>query len=217
MSVAVVIPAFNEEKNIGDVVNSLVELGHSPIVVSDGSIDKTVEIARAAGAVVLEHEQNQGYESALNTGFEHASANGFEFAVTFDADGQFDPNDIEQFAKLMTDSELDLVIGIRSFKNRIAEHVLANWTSFRFGIKDPLCGLKLYRVSKAKDFFPFDSQKLIGMELAIKMVKGNCSFSQRPIRVTERDGESRYGTSLSGELKVLSSLGRLISNFGIVG
>lgn len=217
MKIAVIIPAYNEEKSIGDVLSQLLGFGYSPIVVSDGSTDSTVKIARQHKVVVLEHQINKGYEAALNTGFTYAADNSFEFAVTFDADGQFDPNDIVDFAEQMQSSHLDLVIGIRSFKNRVSEHILANWTSFRFGIKDPLCGLKLYRISKAKNFYPFDSQKLIGMELAIKMVIGNCAFLELPIKVTEREGESRYGASLKGELKVLSSLGRLITFFGISG
>ena len=66
--VAVVVPAFNESKTIGNVVNSITNYA-IPIVVNDGSTDNTQKKAISEGAVVVNHQDNMGYDMALNSGF----------------------------------------------------------------------------------------------------------------------------------------------------
>lgn len=87
--VAIVIPAFNEEHTIAKVVRSLTGFG-TVVVVDDGSEDKTAKIAKENGAVVIYHEKNTGYDSALNTGFNKAFGIKSDAVITIDADGQHD-------------------------------------------------------------------------------------------------------------------------------
>ena len=81
------IPAFNEAATIARIVESVAIHGQ-PIVVDDCSEDETASLARSAGAVVVCHETNRGYDGALNSGFAEADRRGCSYVVTFDGDGQ---------------------------------------------------------------------------------------------------------------------------------
>src|SRR5713101_5594916 len=94
--VGIVIPAFNESATIVSVVQSAGRYGGA-IVVDDGSTDNTAELAIHAGAVVVSHGRNRGYDAALNTGFKRAAELGTEIIITVDADGQHDPSLIQKF------------------------------------------------------------------------------------------------------------------------
>ena len=94
--VAVVIPAFNEEKTIRSVICEVIAYG-VPIVVNDGSTDDTALIAVEAGAFVVNHNINRGYDAALESGFKEALRQHCKIIVTFDADGQHTASLLETF------------------------------------------------------------------------------------------------------------------------
>jgi len=113
-SILAFIPAWNEGARIGPVIGET--LAHLPVlVVDDGSRDNTFAVAKAAGAVVLQHEQNQGKGAALQTGFDWALAHGYEAVLTLDADGQHDPADIPAFLAAYEAGAGELIIGRRDF------------------------------------------------------------------------------------------------------
>ena len=210
----VVIPAWNEEKSIGYLLETLKNLSIRSIVIDDGSEDRTAEIAKAFNTKLVQHHKNLGYETALSTGIHQAADDGYKYAITMDADGQIDPKDILRFARVAREEKSDVVIGIRDYKNRFCERILCIFGELRFRIKDPLCGIKLYKLEQAKQFFPFDSHKLVGMELAFKMSDGGMKISQLNINIKVREGLSRYGSFIKGELRILKSLYRAIFIFG---
>ena len=107
MRIAAVIPALNEEKTISMVINSLKEFGYYPIVVSDGSTDSTGIIAEELGAIVINHQKNQGYGAAIRSIFLKAKEIKSEVLITLDADGQHDVNDIEKILKPITNNKCD--------------------------------------------------------------------------------------------------------------
>ncbi|WP_459191533.1 glycosyltransferase family 2 protein [Halosimplex sp. J119] len=106
------IPAYNEAQSIADVVYEARRHADSVLVVDDGSSDETSELAREAGAVVIEHERNQGYGQALKTLFTEADERDVGALVIIDADGQHDATDIPRLAQELED-EANLVIGSR--------------------------------------------------------------------------------------------------------
>lgn len=114
---AIVIPAYNEEESIAEVLReipSTVEgLRVTPIVVSDGSVDRTAEVARQHGAVVLELPINQGGGAAIRVGYHYAARAGAEIVVTMDADGQHQPADLPQLVAPILEDRADFVIGSR--------------------------------------------------------------------------------------------------------
>jgi glycosyltransferase involved in cell wall biosynthesis len=110
------IPGYNEAPRIGAVVLAAHE--HLPvIVVDDGSTDRTAEVAREAGATVVEQTSNQGKGTALRLGFRRALDDGADAILTLDADGQHDPAEIPRFlAAAAAEPKPDLVIGQRTFR-----------------------------------------------------------------------------------------------------
>src|SRR3990167_10728525 len=118
MRLAIIIPAYNEEKTLEGVFKSIpkrfFKISETEIVViSDGSKDKTAEIALKAGATLIEHDLNRGLGGALGTGFEYARRHNFDILLTFDADGQHNPQDIWPVLKPILDGKADVVIGSR--------------------------------------------------------------------------------------------------------
>ncbi|MBI3242597.1 MAG: glycosyltransferase family 2 protein [Chloroflexi bacterium] len=132
--VVTLIPAFNEERFIGDMVLKAGDFADVVIVVDDGSSDATAEIARAAGAIVVRHERNQGKGAALNTGFRKARELEPAVVVTIDGDGQHLPEEMPKVAAPVFKGEADIVIGSRYLEKRnevplirILGHLLFNF------------------------------------------------------------------------------------------
>ncbi|HHI93320.1 MAG TPA: glycosyltransferase family 2 protein [Gammaproteobacteria bacterium] len=202
--VGIVIPALNESATIGEVVVVAEKYG-VPIVVDDGSSDSTSEIAERYGAIVVTHTINNGYDFALNSGFKKAAELGVEVIITMDADGQHNPVLIQEFID-MINAGADVVVGIRNKRQRFSEHLFAWYTGIRFGIKDPLCGMKAYRRTVYESLGYFDSYGSVGTELMIFAVKNRFKISQSVISVKERKGSSRFGQVLSGNFKIISAM-----------
>src|SRR3989338_1971597 len=111
MRVAAIIPAYNEEKHIAEVIIGTKQYVKDVFVVDDGSKDKTTEYAKNAGAIVLCHIVNMGKGVALKTGFE--ATKDFDVVITLDGDGQHDPKEIPRFLKTLEEQQADIVIGGR--------------------------------------------------------------------------------------------------------
>jgi glycosyltransferase involved in cell wall biosynthesis len=202
--VGIVIPALNESATIVDIVEAVVGYG-IPIVVDDGSTDDTAELAQQSGAVVVVHDINRGYDAALNSGFEKAAELGTQIIITVDADGQHDPSLIQKFIDAI-DFGADVIVGIRSHRQRFAEHLFAWYTDFRFGLKDPLCGMKAYQTTVYKALGHFDSYGSIGTELAIFAAKNGYRVMQIEFDMRERNGQSRFGQLISGNYKIIQAM-----------
>ena len=109
----VVIAAYNEATMIGRVVTEVRRAGYRVVVVDDGSKDATAQVARAAGATVIQHPFNLGQGAALQSGIDLALASGAEVIVTFDADGQHGAADISRLAEALDEENADFVLGSR--------------------------------------------------------------------------------------------------------
>lgn len=160
---AAVIPAYNEEKHIGDVVLRTRQQLEKVLVVDDGSADKTADTAREAGAEVIVHAQNQGKGETIKTGLRHwlgtasSSAGELErpvdFVIILDADGQHRPEEIERFvAAALSADEPKLILGNRMndissmpFVRRFVNRWMSDQISALCGqrIPDTQCGYRL--------------------------------------------------------------------------
>ncbi len=114
-SILAVIPAYNEERHITNVVHQTKQF-LPVLVVDDGSGDNTAELAEANGATVLRQKPNQGKGKALVSGFHYALAQGYKAVVMLDADGQHDPMEIPRFIQANQNTQADLIIGRRDFR-----------------------------------------------------------------------------------------------------
>jgi glycosyltransferase involved in cell wall biosynthesis len=116
--VVIVIAAFNEEGAIGPVVSALpatiAGLATAAIVVSDGAVDATAKEARQAGALVCDVPVNRGQGAALRLGYRLAREGGAHYIVTTDADGQYNPTEIESLIVPILDGRADFVTGSRT-------------------------------------------------------------------------------------------------------
>ncbi len=111
----ILIPAWNEEETIGDVLDEIAD--HAPpadvVVISDGSTDRTAQVARDHAVTVLELPTNIGVGGAMRTGYLFAARNNYDRALQLDADGQHDPSSIPLLLEEMDRMGADLVIGAR--------------------------------------------------------------------------------------------------------
>ncbi|MEM2137966.1 MAG: glycosyltransferase family 2 protein [Candidatus Anstonellaceae archaeon] len=109
---AILVPAYNEEKTVGSLVISAKKYG-IVIVADDGSIDRTAEVAKAAGAEVVTHQKNMGYGAALKTLAQAGLATGADVFVFIDADYQHDPEEIAKVAAPVLSGTADVCVGSR--------------------------------------------------------------------------------------------------------
>jgi glycosyltransferase involved in cell wall biosynthesis len=202
--IGIVIPALNEANTIGDIVILASRFG-TAIVVDDGSSDSTGIVAEAAGAIVVRHTLNHGYDHALNSGFARAAELGCDYIISMDADGQHDGAALPTFIHAL-DGGADVVIGIRDQLQRYAEHIFALVASVLWKIRDPLCGMKGYTIDVYRDLGHFDSYESIGTELAIFAARRHKRIQQVPIQTRPRVDEPRFGNRFRSNVRILTAL-----------
>jgi glycosyltransferase involved in cell wall biosynthesis len=159
MRLIVNIPAWNEEKTISKVIQSISRQieGFQEVliqVIDDGSSDETVNVAKNAGAdIVVSHERNKGVGAAFKTAIDSALQNKADIMVNIDADGQFPTSDIPKFTQLILENKADMVVasrfGIKSAKNmpwiknslnRLAANIIGKFLNYK--IDDLTCGFR---------------------------------------------------------------------------
>lgn len=202
MKAAIVIPAYNEASTIGTVVGQVKHAG-IVVVVDDASSDDTAELAAIAGAIVIRHDSNQGYDGALQSGFEKADQLGVDAVITFDADGQHDPLVLDTILNKLNVADTCLVLGIRFVPARFAEAIFGYWTRIRFGVRDILCGLKGYRIELYRQHGCFDSTGSIGTELALAGLRSGCAFETVPVPIRDREDQARFGSLFRANMRIL--------------
>ncbi|MDO5819233.1 MAG: glycosyltransferase family 2 protein [Methanobrevibacter sp.] len=160
--VYLVVPAFNEEKTVSQIIEGIAERGYNVILVNDGSRDKTLKLAIESKRkypnqiFVVSHVINRGLGAALKTGMVVALNKGAEYIVTFDADGQHEIADIPKVCKPLQDGEADVVIGARPFEDMPISKSFANYimnalTLIFYGrnVKDSQSGLRAFTAHAA--------------------------------------------------------------------
>ncbi len=189
------IPAFNEEKTIGKAVSILKAVGLKAIVVNDGSVDRTGEIARKEGAIVITHERNLGKGAALKTGFNYILKKYPDVmnVVVIDADLQYSPKEALKLLKPLEEKKADFVMGFRNWKkvpfaNRLGNFIwrtLFNWF-FSTNLKDTNCGyiaLTRKTIKKLKGIY---GGYIIENCMLRDVLKSGLRIKQVPVNVTYR-------------------------------
>lgn len=119
-TIAILIPAYNEEKTIEHIVQSCLRYSHNVIVIDDGSTDDTIQKITALPMTLLTNQTNLGKGAALKKGFQHVVAKKFLGVITIDADGQHDPNDLPKFFEIASQFSKSIIIGARKLKTEAA-------------------------------------------------------------------------------------------------
>jgi glycosyltransferase involved in cell wall biosynthesis len=214
--IVAVIPAFNEAKRVGKVVEAVSSYVDAVIVVDDGSTDGTGRAAEQAGAKVIRHPENGGAGAATMTGLEAARRMKATIAVTLDADEQHDPSDIPKLLEPAKRDEADIVFGNRfGQRNRIPAirrvfNAIGNLvTLLATGkwIQDSQCGYKVFGPLALSQV----DLRMRGFEFCTEIVREAVQHKWRvaevPVRViyseyTLAKGQS-FGNGVKTALKIL--------------
>ena len=221
MEITVGIPAYNEENNISKIIKKLQKITNKIIVCDDGSSDSTAKIAKEMGALVIQHEKNLGYGSAIRSIFLKAREVNSESLITLDSDGQHRIEDIQTILKPLQNKEADLVIGSR-FLNDDGKNVpsyrkvgikiltkLAN-TSLDQNITDSQSGFRGYSQEIIQNITPSESGMGVSNEILIKASKQGLKIVEVPIIILY-DGNTSTHNPISHGTSVLISTLKFIS------
>jgi glycosyltransferase involved in cell wall biosynthesis len=204
-SVAVVIPALNEEESLPHVLHAMPKVGRV-FVVDNGSTDSTAEVAAAAGATVLS-QPARGYGRAAKTGIEAAAAAELDIVVILDADHSFEPAEISRLVAPILKDKADMVLGDRT-RTAVAG---ALTPPQRFGNR--IATQLIYRISghRYRDMGPFRAIRthaLIAMDMGDPNYGWNVEMQmkalQHGLRVLEVDVSCR--PRVAGESKISGSV-----------
>jgi len=193
IKVSVVIPAFNESRTIGELIQALQRRypDFEIVVIDDGSDDNTAEVAADAGGVVFRHPYNIGNGAAIKSGIRAASGNTLVF---MDGDGQHDPEDIQKLLDNLSD--FDMVVGARekgcqaSFGRAIGNRVY-NWLGTyvtKFPIKDLTSGLRAIKADVARSFLHMlPNTYSYPTTITLGVLRSGWSIKYVPIKTCKRE------------------------------
>ena len=224
---SVVIPAFNEEKGIAEIMRRVLAIKESLktadidemelLVVNDGSRDQTCQVASQAGGgdacvQVISHPRNRGYGAALKTGFAHARGDLVGF---LDADGTYPPEYFPQLCeKALAGS--DLVIGSRMMgtnskmplTRRIGNLFFAGLLSAVGGVQvtDSASGMRVFRRGILERIYPLPDGLNLTPVMSTRAIHENLKVTEFPIPYSERVGRSKLSVIRDGRIFLESIL-----------
>lgn len=228
MKTLLIIPTYNEEKNIENTIQRILEL-HNPdidyIVINDGSTDNTLEILNNNHFNYLDLPTNLGIGGAVQTGYKYSLYKNYDIAIQFDGDGQ---HNVEYINQLIREIEAgnDLVIGSRFLDNlsgfkstktrRLGIKLLSNLIKLCTGkrITDPTSGFRACNRKIIQMFstnYPYDYPE---PDTIVKVIKKDFKVKEIPVIMNEREqGKSSINTLKSIYYMIKVSLSIIISSF----
>lgn len=213
--VAVVIPALNEASVIGDVIAGIRAVVPLVILVDDGSQDGTAGVARSAGAVVVRHSVNLGQGAALRTGIAAAlRVPRVQWIVTFDADGQHQPEDAAALLARARSGDVDVVLGTRFGSGATVEAGLAKRLLLRAAIvytraetKLPLTdthnGLRVLSRSFAQGLTMRERGMGHATEILEQVARSGVRWAEVPVHIRYTDYSKAKGQPMINSVNIL--------------
>ncbi len=208
MKLVVMIPAYNEEKTVGNVIREIPEeipgvQFVETLVIDDGCTDETVKVAEQAGAhKILSHKTNRGLGASFRNGINYALDMGADIIVNVDADGQFDCKDISRLIQPILKGKADFVTAsrflnkdtelrmpwIKKIGNRIFTRIVSRLTKQEF--TDTQCGFRAYSKEAALRLNIF-SDFTYTQEVFLDLVNKGLTAKEIPVKIRERKGKSK--------------------------
>lgn len=204
-AVCVVIPTYNNNRTVADVVRNAMEYCEDIIVVNDGSTDNTFVETNGLTSIqneitVITHPVNMGKGKALTSGFQAAMERGFRYAITMDADGQHYASDLPAFAEALATHPDTLIVGSRQFglpnmpqKSSFANKFSNFWFTVQTGKKlpDTQTGYRLYPLNKMGKMKLLSSRYEAELALLVRSAWRGIDIMPIPINVYYPPKEER--------------------------
>ena len=201
MNLLIVIPAYNEEASILEVVEKICRVSpHGYIIVNDGSSDKTASICREAGLNLLDLPINLGLADAIQAGMQYASKQNYDAVLQFDGDGQHNAQYIEKLCEAMQMENADIVIGSRFLHGKMPFSFRAMGTGLlRFLIRittgckitDPTSGMRLFNKRMIEEFawnLNFGPEP----DTIVYLMRSGAKIIEVPVTMNKRTGGESY-------------------------
>lgn len=215
MKIKIVVPVFNEESRVLNVLKDLLKLKYEIIVVNDGSSDSTelkINSIKSNKLTVLHHKINLGKGSALKTGCDYAFSHGAEAIVMMDSDQQHKVSDLSGFVKNIKSNKYDVVFGSRNMSlgapldRFLGNKVASVLVGFMFGIyiSDLICGFRALTKNAYKKVRWESTGYGVEVEMAIRTAKNNLSHCEVPVETVYYDNYK--GVSMLDAFQVFGSL-----------
>jgi glycosyltransferase involved in cell wall biosynthesis len=198
MKISIVIPLYNEEQYISEVLNGLAPYKLPVIVVDDGSTDKSLQKLKNSknkNFQVLEHKVNLGKGAAMKTGADWAFSNGSDAVIFMDSDNQHEAADVSKFVSALESKKYDIVFGTRNYNygvplvrflgNKFASVLLK--VMFNIFITDVLCGFKGMTKDAYKKLKWNSTGYGVETEIVARAGKNKLSFKEVPIQTIYHD------------------------------
>ncbi|ARN78706.1 UDP-glucose--dolichyl-phosphate glucosyltransferase [Nonlabens spongiae] len=210
--IRVVIPAFNEEDSIQHVIKDIPDVVEEIVVCSNNSTDATVKNARQAGATVVE-EPRPGYGYACLKALDYIERSRFQTDIIVFLDGDYSdyPEHLPELVQPILENDIDLVIGARVSRFResgsmTTPQIFGNWLAttlmkFMFGSK--FSDLGPFRAIKYEKLLELNMEdKTYGwtVEMQLKALKKDFSYTEIPVRYRNRIGVSKVSGTLKGAI-----------------
>ena len=212
----VVVPAYNEEKTVSQIIEGIVEDGYNVVLVNDGSKDDTLNLAIESKRkypnkiFIVSHIINRGLGAALKTGMTVAINKGAKYILTFDADGQHDIDDIAKVIKPLQEGRADACIGARPLKDMPISKSFANFvmnflTLIFYGkkVKDSQSGLRAFTSDAAGQIDIVSSGYAVSSEFIKEISDNNLRLEEVEITTIYTPETQHKGTDAIVGLKIL--------------
>ena len=216
MKIVIGIPAYNEGKNIADILIKLKKFTQDIIVCDDGSTDQTAKISEELGAIVIKHKKNLGYGAGIRTIFLKAQEINADVLVTFDADGQHRVEDLNAVMEPIKKEKADIVIGSRFLNKdnnvpkyrKIGIKTITSITNSSIGEKlsDSQSGFRAYNKKVLNYITPSESGMGVSTEILIKASKNKFRISEVPIIISYEGETSTHNPVSHGASVILSTI-----------
>lgn len=209
LKVCIIIPAYNEEKSIPQVIRRIYRShpDFTVVVINDGSTDRTAAVAEEAGADVISLPQNLGIGGAVQTGYLYCARHGFDIAVQVDADGQHKPEELDKIIAPIVEDQADMVLGSRWVEKtgyrstagrRAGILILASLVSLisRQTVTDPTSGFRAIN-RKAIELFAEDySTDYPEVDSLVLLTKSGLRIREVPVEMDQRQAGRSSITSI---------------------
>ncbi len=218
MKAVIIIPAYNEEKVIGQVIGGILQqqaLAAAVLVIDDGSTDNTFAAAKQTGVIVLRHKINRGQGAAIKTGIDFAISHGYEAAVFFDADGQMEAREIELFLNQLA-AGYSVVLGSRNLGQaidmpglkKIVKRAALIFTNFTSGLKltDTHNGFQAWTIEALKKIRLNQDRMAYASQVINEVARLRLKYIEVPVTIKYTDYSKQKGQSIWNSFTILWDL-----------